>query len=113
MGPCLLWVTRDPVLTPAGRKQTLPASFPSSNVTPEAKLTGLSRKGGPASRPAPTVSVLAWLSFRTPGQLACSRPRPVLGETALGAAIGVGVAVVVCRHDQAVIRARSATSWRR
>ena len=47
------------------------------------------------------------------GQLACSRPRPVLGKTALGAAIGVGVAVVVCRRDQAVIRARSATSWRR
>src|SRR5438034_8295501 len=30
-----------------------------ARTNPEAKLTGLSKEGGPASRPAPTVSVLA------------------------------------------------------
>src|SRR5258708_7373063 len=38
--------------------------------------------------------VLAWLSLATPSQLACSRPAGPRGD-ALGATIGVGVAVVV------------------
>ena len=37
------------------------ASFSELECHPEHRATGLSRKGGPASRPAPTVSVLcAW-----------------------------------------------------
>jgi hypothetical protein len=39
-------------------KQTSPGLLPELDCHPEAKLTGLSREGGPASRPAPIESVL-------------------------------------------------------
>src|SRR6266516_4218052 len=61
-----------------------------ARTDPEAKLTGLSRKGGPASRPAPTVSILsasgspAVTSARTI-QTPVSRHGRRVGPAALGA----------------------------
>jgi hypothetical protein len=86
------------------------AEHPRMRVTPNrARVWCLSFPGKGGHR-TPS-SGLAQLPHTGPASLLASRPVP--GETALGAAVGVGVAVVVCCHDQAVIRARSATSWRR
>src|SRR5437899_1276694 len=82
-----------------------------ARVDPEAKLTGLSREGGPASRPAPTVSVLSRhcltaLSGRDSGpSLSVRAPRPITGWCAVfrGSVIGRkgygGVALLPGSHQ--------------
>src|SRR5437870_3322479 len=63
-----------------------------ARTNPEAKLTGLSKEGGPASRPAPTVSFLGCGCCKSLAilQRCAATPSRRCARQILGLALGLG-----------------------